>query len=50
MGCSDCKKKQNIKEEIVKSTDHVQKYVVGFVIVWSVFAIYGIYSAIKNFL
>ena len=50
MGCTECKKNKTIKEEILKSTEFIQKGVTWFVIVWSLFAIYGIYSLIDKFL
>jgi len=50
MGCSSCKQKRDIKKDLLESTESVNKGVIWFVIVWSLFAVYGIYSLIKNFL
>jgi hypothetical protein len=48
MGCSECKKKQTMKEEMLESSKFVSNAVVWFVIVWSGFAIYGIYTLISK--
>jgi len=48
MGCSKCKKNQTIKNEIIQSTEFIQKGVVWFVFIWSIFAIYGIYRFITD--
>ncbi len=48
MACSECKKKQTIKEEILENTKFVSNAVVWFVVVWSGFAIYGIYTLITK--
>lgn len=50
MGCSNCKKKSDIKKELIKSSEFISRGVEIFVIIWSLFACYGIYSFIKNFL
>lgn len=47
MGCSKCKKREQILD-FEKSTEFMNKGVVIFVIVWSLFAIYGIYSLIDK--
>jgi len=49
MACSKCKKQERI-EEFEKSTEFVSKGVIMFVIIWSLFAIYGIYSLITKFI
>lgn len=49
MACIKCKKQERI-EEFEKTTEFVSKGVVVFVIVWSLFAIYGIYSLITKFI
>ncbi len=49
MACSKCKKQERI-EEFEKTTEFVSNGVVVFVIVWSLFAIYGIYSLITKFI
>jgi len=48
MGCSKCKKNQTIKDEVLNSTKFVEKSVIWFVIIWSFFGIYGLYSLINN--
>lgn len=50
MGCDSCKDKKKLKDELYDSTKFVEKSAIYFVIVWSLFAIYGIYSFIKLFL
>lgn len=49
MACSKCKKQERI-EGFEKSTEFVSKGVIMFVIIWSLFAIYGIYSLITKFI
>ena len=48
MACSECKKKRlsndNNMDAIVKTASTIGKYVIGFVIVWSALAIYGLYT------
>lgn len=46
MGCSKCKKNQTIKDEVLRSTEFVEKSVIWFVIIWSIFGLYGLYSLI----
>jgi hypothetical protein len=50
MGCSECKKNKTIKEDLLKSTEFVQKGIIWFVLIWSIFAIYGIYTFINLFI
>lgn len=47
MACTKCKKQEKI-EEFKESTKFVENGVMVFVVVWSLFAIYGIYTFIKN--
>lgn len=47
MGCSTCKEKKDIKKELTESTGGVSNGVIWFVVIWSLFAVYGIYSLIK---
>lgn len=49
MACSKCKKKERV-EEFKKTTEFVDKGVIVFVIVWSLFSIYGIYTLISKFI
>lgn len=46
MSCTNCKQKGNIKRDIVKSTESINTGVIVFTIVWSLLAIYGIYSLV----
>jgi hypothetical protein len=55
MACTNCKKtgnvkKEKIKKEIVDSVDGSEKSVIIFMIIWTLLAIYGIYSLIVNFI
>jgi hypothetical protein len=50
MSCSKCKQKNRFKEEFEKTTDLVDKKIVWFIVVWSVLALYGIYSLIIKLL
>lgn len=47
MGCNNCKEKKNIKGDLIEASKTINKGVLWFVIVWSLFALYGIYSFIK---
>lgn len=50
MGCSNCKEKKKLKEDIYTSTDKLDKKLFWFIIMWSGFAIYGIISFVKLFI
>lgn len=50
MGCSKCKKKNLLKEKYDETTSFVSSGVVIFAIVWTIFAVYGVYSLIVKFL
>jgi hypothetical protein len=54
MACSKCKQKSEInqmrKEDINIMVKSMEKGVTWFVLVWSLFAVYGIYSLIIKFL
>ena len=54
MGCSSCKQKKEIvaptKESLERLAQKTEKVVYWAFVVWSVFAVYGIYSFIKLFL
>lgn len=49
MGCKKCKDKSNIENLMDSKYDKTQKKIMGFIIIWSGFAIYGIYHFIKLF-
>jgi hypothetical protein len=49
MGCSKCKKQERL-DELKKSSEYINNGVVIFVIIWSLFAVYGVYSLIENFI
>ncbi len=50
MACSECKKKQTKKQDVLEGAKFVNNTVIGFVIVWSAFAVYGIYTLISKLL
>jgi hypothetical protein len=50
MGCSSCKEKRDIKEELIKSSEFVSKGVIWFTIIWSILAIYGLVTLISKFI
>lgn len=50
MGCTKCKEKNGIKGDRNKTIDRTQNGIVWFVVIWSMFAIYGVISFIKLFL
>jgi hypothetical protein len=45
MGCSKCKKKE---KTVFNEIEGMSSYVVWGMIIWSLFALYGIYSLISN--
>ena len=50
MACTSCKQKREIKEEIIKSTEFVNKGVLWFTLIWSILAIYGLVTLISKFI
>lgn len=50
MGCTNCKKKYEVRESFYKMTDKTDKKYYIFIIIWSIFAIYGIIKFIGLFL
>lgn len=50
MGCSKCKQKNRLREEYEKSTDSIDKKTLWFVIIWSAFSIYGLFSLVSKLL
>lgn len=50
MACSKCKQKNKLKEEIENGTDFVSKATIWVFVIWSGFALYGIYSLISKLL
>jgi len=50
MACSECKKKQSMKEDISRVTEPFEKGVLVFVIVWGVLGLYGLVTLIGKFL
>jgi hypothetical protein len=46
MSCKKCK--NNPSEEMKKEFENTNNLVIGFVIVWSLFALYGIYSLFQK--
>lgn len=49
MGCSKCKEK-NTKKEIYETVGDTDGKIIVFIIIWSLFAIYGIITFINLFL
>jgi len=48
MGCTSCKKNSNYKDQIIQSTKNVEKGIVWFSVIWTLLALYGLYSLIRN--
>ena len=46
MACTNCKQKGNMKKDFIKSTESINTGVIVFTVVWSLLAIYGIYSLV----
>lgn len=50
MGCSKCKKNNTEREYFESQYDSMTKKVVWVLVIWSIFAVYGIYTLISKFL
>ena len=50
MGCTSCKEKKEIKEELIKSGEFVSKGIIWFAIGWSLLGIYGLITLISKIL
>ena len=50
MACTKCKQKNQIREEIEKTTESISKGVIWFVAIWTALALYGLYSLVSKFL
>ena len=50
MACSKCKQKNEFREEIEKTTGFISKGAIWFVTIWTVLALYGLYSLVSKFL
>ena len=50
MSCKNCKNKEDIKKQIYDSTKVVDNWIIWFVLIWSGFALYGLYTLIDKFL
>lgn len=48
MACSECKKKTETKEDMMERYEFLSNRIFYFLIVWSGFAIYGIYTLISK--
>jgi hypothetical protein len=51
MACSSCKKgntKAPTQEELKKFANNMEKYIIGFMIVWTIFGFYGLYRLITD--
>lgn len=49
MACASCKKKE-LRRQFDEMSEYSTKYAVWFLVIWSGFAIYGIYSLVTKFL
>jgi hypothetical protein len=50
MGCTSCKEKKDIKEEMIKSGEFISKGIIWFAIGWSLLGIYGLITLISKIL
>ncbi len=50
MSCSNCKKKNTYLDQKEEQMSGMNRFVMGFVIVWSLLALYGLYSLIQLFI
>jgi hypothetical protein len=50
MGCTKCKEKNKVNVDLNKTIERTQSGVVIFVVIWSLFTIYGLFSFVKLFL
>ena len=50
MGCNSCKKKSEERNKLLKSSEFISNTTIMVIIIWSIFACYGIYSLIKDLL
>ena len=50
MGCTKCKEKKTTKKLLYEATGNNDSKIIIFIIIWSLFAIYGIISFINLFL
>jgi hypothetical protein len=50
MGCTSCKEKKDIKEEMIKSGEFINKGIIWFAIGWSLLGIYGLITLISKIL
>ena len=50
MGCTECKKKTEFKEELDKTTSFVSKGVIVFTIIWTCLGVYGLITLISKFI
>jgi hypothetical protein len=48
MACSKCKNKDKTREELMKTADFINKGTIWFIVVWSVLAVYGLYTLITK--
>ena len=48
MACKECKKKKELKEEIIESGEFVGKGVIVFAIAWTLLGLYGLISLISK--
>lgn len=48
MACKNCKEKDTLKKELVKTQGNTPKGIIWFTIVWSVLSVYGLVSVIGD--
>jgi hypothetical protein len=53
MECKSCKKRtpeqmEAIKNNVLNNTKGIQKGIIWFTVIWTLFALYGVYSLICN--
>lgn len=51
MACNECKKKDGgMRDEIERQTSSVSKIVLTVMVIWSLLAVYGLYSLVSKFI
>jgi hypothetical protein len=50
MGCTKCKNKENIREQMDLATKGFEKGAILFITIWTLLGVYGLYSLIVKFL
>jgi len=50
MACDKCKKKNELKTEMMKTEGLVDKKIIAFVIIWTSLGFYGLFQLISKFI